>query len=388
MRKVHNNKKKINEYLNRFFQKINRLYVAIIIIITVGVVLLVSSYWIPDADMKNIAVGLGTGVVTSALVTLYIEIINSRIERKKVLRYKRMLLNPLYRATKNLYIHVVQNVNEYRVREGMKGYFLLPLEDTAEISDFFKKLKEIEVGNIKDEAKKKRLESMANVSLVFYSELISQYKGIPFESLLLDNIITQDEYEKLKYFSIINECSKCLNSLNSGTLSEQEMYYTRIQIMHGMFILMNRIMKMFDFVAQMAVSENKWIIEQLDYLWYNEIYVNSDEYIEKQIMEMSERAEAEAEYYAEHPELLEPVEESEEDILYRKINTAIWAGDAEKIKECFPQIDKNNKEIQSELTWSLAKDVMKDRELRRLYYEKYGVKYKVQKEKRRKKYFT
>ena len=55
-------------------------------------------------------------------------------------------------------------------------------------------------------------------------------------------------------------------------------------------------------------------------------------------------------------------------------------------KETYIQkIDKNNKQIQSELTWSLAKDVMKNKELRRLYYEKYGVKYKVRKERRRKK---
>ena len=38
--------------------------------------------------------------------------------------------------------------------------------------------------------------------------------------------------------------------------------------------------------------------------------------------------------------------------------------------------------IQSMLTWKLAKDVMKDKQLRRMYYEKYGEKYKVKKEKR------
>lgn len=50
-------------------------------------------------------------------------------------------------------------------------------------------------------------------------------------------------------------------------------------------------------------------------------------------------------------------------------------------KKCFPQIDKNDKQIQAELTWIVAKDVMKNRELRELYFQKYGVKYKVRKEK-------
>lgn len=378
-------KKKICRYFDSLLQRINRLYVAIIIIITTGIGLLVTSCFISDSDIRNIAVGLGTGIITSALVTLYIEIINSKIERKKVLKYKRMILNPLYRATKNSYTYIIQNINEYKVREGMKGYFFLPLENTEEISDFFKNIKEINIEAVEDREKKKRLENMVDVPLVFYSELLSQYKGIPFESLLLDNIISQEEYDKLKYFSIVNDCGRCLNSLNGGNLSEQERYYARTQIMHGIIVLMNRIMDIFDFFAQMSASENKWIEEKMDYLWYDEIYTKSDEYIEKYIQEMSERAEAEAEYYDEHPELLEYTEESDEEILYKKVNTAIWAGDSKTIKECFPEIDKDNKEIQSELTWSLAKDVMRDRELRNLYYEKYGVKYKVRKEKRRRK---
>ena len=69
--------------------------------------------------------------------------------------------------------------------------------------------------------------------------------------------------------------------------------------------------------------------------------------------------------------------------IIEKINEAIWAGDVETIKKCFPQIDKNDKQIQAELTWTVAKDVMKNRELRELYFQKYGVKYKVRKEKRR-----
>ena len=85
----------------------------------------------------------------------------------------------------------------------------------------------------------------------------------------------------------------------------------------------------------------------------------------------------------EYPEAFEDMEESEEDKLFEKINEAIWAGDVETIKKCFPQIDKNDKQIQAELTWTVAKDVMKNRELRELYFQKYGVKYQVRKEKRR-----
>ncbi|MFQ9889596.1 MAG: hypothetical protein ACLRWM_03755 [Streptococcus sp.] len=65
-------------------------------------------------------------------------------------------------------------------------------------------------------------------------------------------------------------------------------------------------------------------------------YIFSDEYVEQ----WAERAEAEAEYYAEHPEAFEDMEESEEDRLFEKINEAIWAGDVETIKNVFLKLIK------------------------------------------------
>ncbi len=79
---------------NGIFSKVKKLlatvkkpnweYIAIIVIIFIGVAVLAISYFICDSDAKNIAVGLGTGVVTSALVTLYLELISSKIEKRKV----------------------------------------------------------------------------------------------------------------------------------------------------------------------------------------------------------------------------------------------------------------------------------------------------------------
>ena len=210
---------------------------------------------------------------------------------------------------------------------------------------------------------------------------IERYKdlGAALESLLLDNIITQEEYDNLKHFTLINECKKCIHMLSDNNMLDKDKYYTSVHLNHCMLLFMNRLARMFKFIEVQIEAENKWIKTHLDDIYYNEVYLFSDEYVEQ----WAERAEAEAEYYAEHPEAFEDMEESEEDRLFEKINEAIWAGDVETIKKCFPQIDKNDKQIQAELTWIVAKDVMKNRELRELYFQKYGVKYKVRKEKRR-----
>lgn len=370
----------IKDGIRNFIDKLNWHYIVITVIILVGIGVLVGSYWISDPELKNIAVGLGTGIVTSALVTLCIDLMNARIEQRKLAKYKRMLLNPLCNAIKTLYVQIALSVNEYRVREEKGHYFLLPLEDTKELSHFFNEMKDIDIESVGDEKKKNRLVDFISVSSVYLKEVISQYEGLPFESLILDNIITQEEFDQLKRFTLVNECKKCLGILGDKTLSEKDRYNTSVQLLYCMMLFINRLMRIFDFIALKIEIENDGIKKHLDDIYYNEIYIFSDEYVEQ----WAERAEAEAEYYAEHPELLEEVEESEEEQLHRKINTAIWAGDVETIKACFPQIDKNNKQIQSELTWSVAKDVMKDKVLQELYFQKYGIKYKVRKDKRRK----
>lgn len=370
----------IKRRVKNITEKLNVFYIAILLITLAGLGLLVVSYWITDTDAKNIAVGLGTGVVSSTLVTLYLEIINAKIEAKKMAKYKRMLLNPLCSEVKSLYIQIALRVNEYRIREENEKSFLLPLEDTKELSDFFNKMEKVDIEAVDDPKKKKRIEEFSSISLAYFSDVISQYKSLPFESLILDNIITQEEYHKLKQFTLFNECEKCLRLLNENNLSEKERFYNKVHLLHGMTLFINRLMKNFEFITSEVKAENEWISEHLNDIFYNEVYAFSDEYIEQ----WAERENEKAEFYAEHPELLENQEESEDEQLYRKITDAVWAGDIDTIKNNFPKIDKNHKETQSVLTWNVAKDVMKDKELRRLYYEKYGIKYKMRKEKRRK----
>lgn len=61
--------------MNILREKINMLYVAIIILLVVAIGGLVVSCWMPKSqdDVKSIIVGLCTGIITSALVTVYIE---------------------------------------------------------------------------------------------------------------------------------------------------------------------------------------------------------------------------------------------------------------------------------------------------------------------------
>lgn len=69
--------------------------------------------------------------------------------------------------------------------------------------------------------------------------------------------------------------------------------------------------KILDVVGRKIKSENYKLDNYFDDLYFREVIETSEEFIR----EMEERAEADAEYYAEHPELLE---ETERDILEQK----------------------------------------------------------------------
>lgn len=110
-------RKKFMNSVRELLAKLNWLYIATIVMIVIGIIILISSHCITDADAKNICVDLGTGAVTSALVSLYIDAINRKIEKNKLSKYKNMLLNPLYNSVRSIYIYCFKDINEYWIRE-------------------------------------------------------------------------------------------------------------------------------------------------------------------------------------------------------------------------------------------------------------------------------
>ena len=89
MKKIRKVIKFLSKKLNILQEKVNMLYVAISILVVVAIGALIGSCWMPESynDVKNIVVGLSTGIITSALVTVYIENINARMDKKRKVRY-------------------------------------------------------------------------------------------------------------------------------------------------------------------------------------------------------------------------------------------------------------------------------------------------------------
>ena len=75
--------------IKAFFEKRNWNYVAIIAIIFGGAVVVYTSCWINDSDRRNIAVGIGTGIITFSISYVISGNYKCPIERKNYKNIKR-----------------------------------------------------------------------------------------------------------------------------------------------------------------------------------------------------------------------------------------------------------------------------------------------------------
>lgn len=358
----------IKNILKRIGNNITKLTSIIVILIIVGIVILIISY--TKDSMNNILCGVGTGIITSAIVSFLMESSNRVNEKRKMEIYYNKMLTPFLVSVGYIYNSLMYNLNEYRIIQEKKEYILIPIEDTKELSSRLKYFGSLDLNNQSIEERKK-IEKLFDIPLVYYREMYGKYYDLPLDDMLYQELITEEQYSKLKNYHIVDKCKKLVDQLEKDELTDQKKYEIRIQLFHGTILQINRMSRTLDVVRRKIKSENYNLESYFDDLYFREVIETSEEFIR----EMEERAEAEAEYYAEHPELLE---ETERDILEQKILEGIWNQDIEKIKNNFAEIDPEDKRIQNDLTMCIAKKVMKDRKLRKLYYEKYGIKYKNQ----------
>lgn len=371
MRAIKKSKKYIRKLISKVKDRVNRLYLSISFIIIVGLIMLLLSFKVYNSEVQNVLIGLGTGIITSSLVALYIEVINNKLAKKRLQKFRMILFNPILNVVKTVYVDSAIRINEYIIKT-TESYNTIKLNEyTKEFKNFIIELRKKNIEEQNEEEKRDLLE-LLKLPMIYYRELINLYKQIPYESLIIDNIISKEEYDSLKVFSIVEVCQNQINKIDVNNIEKQENYIMKVELLGNIILLINKILKIFDFMQKYIELENTGIKDHLDEIYFYEVYSKSEEYIEQQI----KNYESQMEYYEMHPEEL-PNEEDNE--LHREINEAIWQYDTEKIIELFPHINGDDVDVQNLLTWKLAKDVMKDKKLRKMYFDKFGVKYKVRK---------
>lgn len=358
----------LRKRLKYLINKINWLYVCIFTIIFFGAAMLIFSSF-TSSVLQNVLIGLGTGFITSSIVTLFIEIINKRFNKTKIAKYKRIILNPIAEITKKLYIDSTIRINEFLIENNSNDWIINYNIDSTKLKDFFTSLKKRNFIE-QDKNTKKALYEMLSLPTLLYDQLLKLYSDIPLDSLLFDNVISEEENNALKRSYIFLACKDKLSEVKGTKIDNQKTYVLFVDLLYTITSLLIKVINTFNFIQNQVGYENENIINHLEDKYFYEVYSQTEEYVLQEV----ERAESEMEDYEQPYE-----EETDKKKLYRNINTAIWSRDKKEIIKLFPQIDKDDSEIKKLFIWRISARLMKDKLLRQMYLDKFGVKYKPEK---------
>lgn len=361
--------KKILKNSIAIWGEINKLYTILFVMILCGIVLLILggiTYNKQYEIAQNILFGTGTGMVSSSIVTFFIEVINKKEKIKRNLRVRKIVFFPLIKSTKILYVALLDRINEYQIKVNKKDYFLIPISDINIVHHFFEELKEMQIDSAENTVVK-IYESILSIPVLYFRNFIFQYESLPFENLLFEEIISKEEYDKLKSLRLIIQAKSLIAELGNKPIIDKETRDKKITLIVCMIVVIERLYENLDFIRDAIIYENENIKPYFDELYYYEVYCNSEEYFSR-INEDYQR------YYEDNHHDYEEI--NEEKMLIDEIAFAIMIFDKKSMIELFKKIDHNNVEIKNILNSKDSKEFMRDKDMKELYYEKYGEQYK------------
>lgn len=314
--------------------------------------------------------GIGTGLITSLVVSIIINKSNDAREKREKEIQKRYLLNGIIESSLDVYEDVLYRINAYItiMQVDIKPIYEL-YNDFKPFKDFANYIKTISIGDL-SEKESKQLKKLFNFRNYRIDYLIAELNHLPKQEYFLQGILSKEE------------CSKLLsNAANDAYMNyakhidefweNDEIYSIEkcIQFLHMTIYICSNTISSFDFAKIRAQEKEKDLEKLIEQLYYEEVYCNSDECIEEQI----ERSNSEAEYYANHPEELQKQyeeweSETEEERKIKDLYDCIYGWSFGDIDELLSNIDVNspnfirliqNKETKKELRNKDNKEIRK-----------------------------
>lgn len=349
------------------------------IVFICGVGLISLSFLVKD-NWINICSGVGTGLLTSLVVSVIINAENNAREKRKKDEEKRFVLNDIIEISIDVYEDVIHRINEFITLTDVADKPVYKLyDDFTTYNHFEEQLKAIDIAAASDEVKK-RLNTLLNFDNYRIDHLVAELKRLPKLEYFLRGILTQEECNNL----ISNNAN---DSYLEYATHIQDFWYNDIKnkdkcirFLRMTIYICSKTISCFLYSRKKAEEKEKHIQERIAQLYYDEVYSNSDEYIEEQIG----RTEAEAEYFAEHPEEWERLErqfeesinETPEDRVLKDLYCCICGFSAYGIEELLAKLDTKSKRAIAFLkTEEIQKSLKKKRKLRKAIVGKFGKDY-------------
>ena len=293
-------KRKLKTWINsvKIFLRCHTRKILYIIVLIGGVFFITVSFR-AEGNLASVFSGVGTGLLTSLVVSVIINAENDSREKRKRNEDKHFVLNDIVNSSIDVYEDMIFRVNEFIMFS--KVTFTPPIyklyDSFFDYNAFEKELKQIDYKDAPDELKNqlKRLFNYENYRIDY---LVAELKRLPKQEYYLKGLLNKDEYEKLTSNFANDTYLDYAGQLSEFWDGEIKDINKCIVFMRMTLYIASNVIDSLSYSRKIAVEKEASIQERLLERYYQEVYCWSDEYFQQQM----ERAEAEREYYEEHPE--------------------------------------------------------------------------------------
>ena len=346
---------------------------------TVGIALIVLSFFVKD-NWINVSSGVGTGLLTSLVVSIAINYENDKRQERKLLEDKRLVLSDIIDGSIDVYRDVVYRINEYIMfskipSKSFYGFY----DDFSTYNEFEDYLKKLDVDKL-SESERTHLETLFNIGNYRIDYLVAELKRLHKHEYYLKGLLTKDEFNGLTsnfandaytdYAEHINDF------LNDGIIN----YEKCVRFLRMTLYICSKIIASIQYCRADVIEKEENIKDDLGQRYFEEIYSQSDEYIEEQI----EEAQARDEYYAAHPEEYVETErrfeewqnETPEDRILKDLYYSICGFSAYSLDDLLGKLDSNSEKsllllTRDDIQRSLKKSWKKRKAIKRKFGNEY-----------------
>lgn len=347
----------------------------------IGIVLIMLSFFLKD-NWINVSSGVGTGLLTSLIVSIAINYGNDKRQERKLLEDKRLVLSDIIDGSIGVYSEVVYKMNEYIMFNNipLKSFYGF-YDDFSLYDEFEDYLKKLDIDKL-SESERMQLEILFNIEIYSVNHLVVEIKRLSKYEYYLKGLLTKDEFNGLTSNSANDSYMDYAKHINDFWSEGEGIinYEKCVHFLRMTLYICSKIIASIRYCRADVIEKEENIKYDLDQRYFQEIYSQSDEYIEKQIEAAQERDE----YYAIHPEEYEEAErqfeewqnETPEDRILKDLYYSICGISAYRVVDLLDKLDGNSEKsllflTQEDIQRSLKKSWKKRKAIKRKFGNDY-----------------
>lgn len=381
MKKKNKNKRKLTIWFDgkQKFLRHNKRQILYLMILVVGGSIISLSFFI-NGNWASVLSGVGTGLLTSLVVSVIINAENDSREKRKRNEDKHFILNGIVSSSLDVYEDIIYRINEFIMFSSIEATPVYKLyDDFSGYNAFEKEMKKINYDFLSDE-EKKQLNTLLNFENYRIDYLVAELKRLPKQEYYLKGLLNKDEYEQLTSNFANDTYLDYVGHMSEFWDNEIKDIDKCFRFLRMTLYITSKVIASLSYCNRLANEKEVSIQERLSGRYYEEVYCQSEEYFQQQ----AERLEAEEEYYAEHPEEWENLQEqaeeaqneTQEDRVLKDLYYCICGFSSHNIVELLDKLEPaSEKAIEFICSEDIQKSLKKKWRLRKAVKNKFGKNY-------------